>query len=305
MSRPPVDLVVPFRGSAEELAALRARLARIRRAPDDTVTVVDNTPGAAAPPPGEIPAIRASGRLTPGYARNRGAELGDAEWIVFLDADTVPSPGLLERYFAPPPGERTGLLAGGVIDEPVGPRGRLAPRYAELRGTLHQARSLGAGRYGFAVAANLACRRAALAAAGGFREDIRAGEDAELNYRLRAAGWGTERREGASVVHRSRGTVRGALAQAALHGSGAAWVDGRYPGAFPRRRLPGLAWWGLRFAARELTAYARTSERDRLVTGVMEPLWELAFEIGRRRPALAHPSDGRERATPGDTLGRR
>jgi hypothetical protein len=38
--------------------------------------------------------------------------------------------------------------------------------------------------------------------AGGFREDIRAAEDADLSYRLRAAGWTIEGREPATVTHR-------------------------------------------------------------------------------------------------------
>jgi GT2 family glycosyltransferase len=306
--RPPVDLVVPFRGPLAERDALGARLAGLGRRSGDTVTIVDNTPGRAPPAASAGGAVRivcATGQLTPGYARNRGAELGAAEWIVFLDADTLPVPDLLDRHFDPSPAPRTGLLAGGVIDQPVGPNGPLAPRYAELRRTLHQDRSLGMGRFGFAVAANLACRRAAFDAVDGFREDIRAGEDADLSLRLRAAGWEIERREAASVVHRSRPTVGAMLRQATLHGAGGAWIDRRHPGAFPIRRLPGLTWWGVRRAARGLAAYARRGDRDELVLGVMEPLWELAFEYGRHRPGLIRPERPPDDRRAADTLRRR
>jgi GT2 family glycosyltransferase len=290
VSRPRVDVVVPFRGSPEERQGLIDGLPVMRLGVGDTVTVVDNTPGHAEPEQqGPIRVRCATARLTPGYARNRGAELGGAEWIVFLDADAVPEPDLLERYFEPLPGESTGLLAGGVLDNPIGSDGPPAARYAELRRTLHQDRPLGLGDFAFAQTANLACRREAFTAIGGFREDIRAGEDADLNYRLRDAGWVTERREAARAVHFGPPTVRRALGQARLHGAGAAWVDEHYPGAFPRRRMPGLGWWAIRFAARHVVRGLVRQDRDSVVVGLMEPLWELAFERGRRRPALVEP----------------
>jgi hypothetical protein len=77
--------------------------------------------------------------------------------------------------------------------------------------------------------------------------------------------------------------VRAFIAQAALHGAGAAWLDSHYPGAFPARRLPGLAWWGLRTSARGAARRLRTGDRDALIQGIYEPLWELAFELGRSR----------------------
>jgi GT2 family glycosyltransferase len=204
---------------------------------------------------------------------------------MFLDADTEPTDaGLLDRYFEPLPDPETVLLAGGIVDEPVAPDAPGPARYAHLRRTLSQERTLGGDeRFAFAQTANLACRRAAFAAAGGFREDIRAAEDADLSYRLKAAGGRIERREHAAVIHHNRRTVRAFIAQAALHGAGAAWLDSHYPGAFPARRLPGLAWWGLRTSARGAARRLRTGDRDALIQGIYEPLWELAFELGRSR----------------------
>jgi GT2 family glycosyltransferase len=287
-----VDVVVPFRGTPEALEQLIRRLDSLVLDQGDTVLVVDNTPGrtvASAPPAGaRIELMHASERATPGYARNRGAERGSAEWIVFLDADTEPADaGLLNRYFEPPPAPETALLAGGIVDEPVAPDGPGPARYAHLRRTLSQERTLGGDeRFAFAQSANLACRRAAFEAVGGFREDIRAAEDADLSYRLKAAGGRIERREHASVIHHNRRAVRAFIAQAALHGAGAAWLDSQYPGAFPARRLPGLAWWGLRTSLRGAARRIRSGDRDALIQGIYEPLWELAFELGRSRSVL-------------------
>ena len=128
---------------------------------------------------------------------------------------------------------------------------------------------------------NAACRRAAFEAVGGFREDIRAAEDADLWYRLRAAGWELERREQAYVVHLSRQTARALVAQKLGHGAGGAWLDRNYPGSFPARRRPGMLWWGVRSAAKGLAAAAYTRDRDKAIWGVFEPLELLSYEFGR------------------------
>jgi mycofactocin glycosyltransferase len=277
-------VVVPFRGTAAQLAELCRCLAVLRLAEADSLVVVDNTPGGAGEEVARdsgIEVVHAAGVATPGYARNRGAERGSAEWIAFIDADTVPEPDLLDRYFNPPPGDRTALLAGGVRDEPVPPGGRPAARYAHLRGLMGQENTFRFGPWSFAQTANAACRRVAFEAAGGFREDIRAAEDADLAFRLKAAGWGIERREGARVVHRSRQTVRGLVAQKLTHGAGGAWLARQYPGAFPARRRPGLVWWGIRVAVRGLAKAARRRDRDRVLWALFEPLEHLSYEFGR------------------------
>lgn len=278
-----MDVVVPFHGTPADLEALASRLARLELSSGDTLLIVNNTP-ARAGVPATVPVLAASERATPGYARNRGAERGSAEWLVFLDADTEPSTDLLNRYFDPPPAADTVLLAGGIEDEAVPADAPGPARYAYLRHTLSQDRSLGReDRFAFAQAANIACRRSAFEAVGGFREDIRAAEDADLSYRLKAAGGSIERRERASVIHHSRRELRAFLAQAWLHGAGSAWLDRNYPGAFPARRRPGLLWWAARTGARGLAHAAVSRDRDALTTGLYEPLWELAFEFGRLR----------------------
>jgi mycofactocin glycosyltransferase len=281
-----VDVVVPFRGPPAQREELRERLAQLRLGPDDSLVVVDNTPG---PGPlsddGDVPVIHAAERETPGFARNRGVAGGSAEWLVFMDADTVPSPDLLDRYFEPAPLERTGLLAGGVTDEAVSPATGAAARYAYLRGTMSQEDTFRYGAWGYPKTANAAFRRAAFDELGGFREDIRAGEDADLAYRLRAAGWETELREQATVVHRSRPTLRGFMHQKLLHGAGGAWLDRLYPGSFPaQHRLPGLLWWGLRATSAGLLAAVWERDRDRAVWALFDPLDQIVWELGRRLP---------------------
>jgi mycofactocin glycosyltransferase len=287
VSRPGVDVVVPFRGSAADLAELLANLTRLRLGPGDSLVVVDNTPDREpldGLPEGAARVVHSAERTTPGFARNRGAREGTAEWLLFLDADVVPPPDLLERFFDPPPGERAGLVAGGVIDEPVPPDAPAMPRYAYIRGAMSQENTFRFGSWGFPQTANVALPRAVFDQVGGFRDDVRAGEDADLTYRLRTAGWEIERREDAAVVHRSRQTVPRFVAQKALHGGGAGWVHANYPDAFPARRRPGLVWWGVRTAVKGLVAAARRRDRDTALWALLEPVEQIAFELGRSLP---------------------
>ena len=286
MARPTIDVVVPFRGDRAALKQLRDRLSALQIGPQDTVTIVDNSPhpAGAVEPDGRISVLRAAEWHTPGYARNSGVRLGRGEWLVFIDADTAPPADLLDRFFEPPPDENTALLAGGVIDEEVPHDAPPAARYMYLHESMSQRHTFRLGRWAFAQAANVACRRSAFDELGGFRPDIRSGEDADLTYRLQAAGWQVERREHAAVVHFSRKTIRGFIAQKAIHGQACGWLDRAYPGSFPARRRPGLLWWALRSSARGVVDALRRRERDVAVLALFDALEQIAFEFGRSLP---------------------
>lgn len=285
-------MVVPFSGPPFALEKLQECLQRLHRRPGDTVLIVDNTPrhdgsqGARMAQEADeaVPVLRDAERRTPGYARNRGAAIGKAEWLVFFDADTDPSLDLLDRYFEPEPGDAIGLLGGGIRDEPVARDGRPAARYQYMRSAMSQDQTFRLGRWGFPVTANVAVRRAAFEGVGGFREDIRAAEDADLTYRLRADGWRVERRDGAIVTHRSRQTLRAFVVQQALHAAGGAWLDRQYPGSTPPRSRRGINWGRVRDASAGLIAAARSGERDRLLWAVFEPLEMLTWKLGRSLP---------------------
>src|SRR5829696_8758371 len=169
VNRAAVDVVVPFAGDESELRDLLRRLARLDLADDDSVTVVDNRPPGASPVD-DPRVIAAPERQSSYFARNRGAERGGGEWLLFVDADVEPPPGLLDAYFAEPPDERDGVLAGAVVDEPLDPGGRhpLPARYAMLRGSMSQDNTLSGGERPYAQTANCAVRRAAFDAVGGF-----------------------------------------------------------------------------------------------------------------------------------------
>jgi len=62
VSRPPVDVVVPFRGDRKELEMVRSRLAALTLREGDTIVVVDNTPGAPEESANGIRVLRAAER---------------------------------------------------------------------------------------------------------------------------------------------------------------------------------------------------------------------------------------------------
>ena len=233
MARPTCSVVVPFAGSGAELEACLKAMAAIALAPGDELLVADNR---ATPDPR---LIDASGPASSYFARQVAARRATGEWLVFVDADTVPEPGLLDAYFDPSPRDGTAILAGGIVDW-VDADTRTA-RYIARRRKLDQATTLAHAHRPYAQTANVAIRRSAFEAVGGFDAPVRSGGDADLCWRLQDAGWDLEERPAACVRHRNRATLGELLRQLHRHGSGMMWLERRYPGAFPPPRPRELA----------------------------------------------------------------
>jgi hypothetical protein len=285
--RPPVDVVVPFRGSNRSLSDLVSRLRQLRLLAGDTLTIVDNTRKGVArgvPDPSPIQIVADGVRQSSYHARNRGVAAGFQPWLLFLDADVDPVPDLLDRYLTVAPEARTAVLAGAVRDLGSGSgRESLAGRYARVRRLIDQANTLEVARP-YAKTANCMVRRQAFEEVGGFVDDIRSGGDADLCFRLREARWELELRPDASVDHGSRQRLLGLLGQRARHGSGAEWLEQRYPGFVgPRRRMVGLARNLVEGTAASAASLVRGDGEQALVRA-LDPVSNAAFDVGRRIP---------------------
>jgi glycosyltransferase involved in cell wall biosynthesis len=259
-------VVVPFAGSDEQLLELEQELGALSISPGDELVVSDN---------------RQDPIHTPAYARNRGAAGARGEWLVFIDADTRPDPGLLDAYFDPLPGPRTAVLAGGIRD--VALRATAVARNIVTRAHMSQQTTLQRSGMPYAQTANCAIRRAAFEAIGGFQADARAGEDADLCFRLQRAGWEIEERPAALADHCARETVGAWLAQLARHGSGAAWLGRRWPGEFAAAGPLQLARRLVRDGGGVAGSLLRRDRRA-AADAVFDLIGALAFELGRLIP---------------------
>jgi glycosyltransferase involved in cell wall biosynthesis len=201
--RPPrVAVVIPTRDRplllARCLAALRAQTldpadfeiivaADAPAAP--TRETVEEAGAPNGPPVRYVPVV---GRHGPAAARNAGWRLAVAPTIAFTDDDCIPEPGWLAAGLA---ALHEGVV--GVRGRVVVPRPATPSDYQRTVGWLEQAEF---------VTANCFCRRAALAAVGGFDERFTAAwrEDSDLYFTLLERGNRFGDAPGAVVVHPAR-----------------------------------------------------------------------------------------------------
>lgn len=134
--------------------------------------------------PGRVLVERDEDGRGPAAARNRGWRRSEAEWVVFLDDDVVPEPDWLARLARDLSRPRVDG-SQGRIRVPL-PAGRRPTDWERNVAGLEQARW---------ATADMAVRRSALAAVGGFDERFPRAyrEDADLALRLLDAGFRLER----------------------------------------------------------------------------------------------------------------
>ena len=283
--RPTATVIVPFLGEQAALDGLLERLTALALRRGDEILVADNRHGAGASARGAVRVIPVPWPRSSYSARNAAAREARGEWLVFVDADCEPASELLGAYLDPPPAEGVGVLAGAVRDvAPLPPS--VVARYVVARVKMDQASTLGHPSRPYAQTANCAVRRSAFESVGGFTDGVRSGGDADLCWRLGAAGWRLEERPGAIVEHRARTTVPAVLGQLARHGAGMAWLEREHAGAFPPadpRELVGRLPWATRRATRAL----RARQPDEAAFALLDLAGLYARDIGRLSSNLA------------------
>jgi GT2 family glycosyltransferase len=234
--RPSVSVVMPFAGDLDAARAALESLAALRVQDGDQLILADNAGVAGVllagtDSPG-VEVVFAPGERSPSHARNAGARHAHGEWILFIDADCIAPPDLLERYFLEPVAEEVGALVGEIV--PARPaRPTLAERYGNSRSFLSQQAHLAHRYLPRAAAANLMVRRVAFEQLGGFYEGLRAAEDTDFSWRLQQAGWHLELRAEAHVEHRYRASLGDLRRQWRGYAAGRSWLARRYSGFRP------------------------------------------------------------------------
>jgi GT2 family glycosyltransferase len=232
---------------------------------------------------GHVRIVRATRERSSYHARNVGAEAAGSEWILFLDADCFPQPNLLIAYFAEPIADDCGALAGQILGAPD--QRSFAARYARSRKLFDHAEGLIQADGGGAAAGNLLVRHTAFERVGGFTEGIRSGGDLDLCRRLRDDGWRLDFRPQAVVHHRHRTSLRSLLGAVARYGSGASWLNARYPGSSP----PWSLRVGIASVARDVAGHLRERRLEEAIFRGVDGLGLVAHRIGYATSNQATP----------------
>ncbi|MEU6426457.1 glycosyltransferase [Microbispora sp. NPDC046973] len=233
---PAVTVVIPTIGRP----SLAATLAAVGAGPE--IVVVDDRPGESPEPlpvPGRVRVLRSGGR-GPAAARNAGWRAATTPWVVFLDDDVVPGPGWVRALT-----EDLARLPENV----GGSQGRLeVPLPAGRRPTDAERNTAGLAGADW-ITADMAYRRTALEATGGFDERFPGAyrEDADLALRVEQAGFALVKGERLtrhpvrddgfwSSVRFQRGNASDALMRH-VHGRDWRAVIGGHPGRLKRHAL--------------------------------------------------------------------
>jgi len=276
--RPSVSVVVPLHGDEAYANRTRKAFAALQLGPADELVVADNTDeGVAAPVLGDLATvIHAPDEHSSYFARNSGAAVAGGDWLLFVDADCVPVPDLVDRYFAERIGDDVGVVAGAIVG--VQDQDSLLARYARNRNFLDQEDGMHSSSGAGAATGNLLVRRRAFESVGGFARSIRSAGDIELCWRLQDAGWQLERRPDAIVEHHHRDDIASFLAMVARYGAGSSWLNQRRPGAAPRWPLVG----GLVGTGRDIAGHLIRGRFEPALFRAIDGLGLIAHNVGYR-----------------------
>jgi len=228
---PSASVVVPvFNGAATIGDMLRALCSQARSPSELELIVVDN---------GSTDQTReVVGRYDvtlleeptrgPSAARNRGLRHATGEIVVHLDADTVPTRDWLASILEPFVDATVVLAAGQCLSfPPQTPPERYLSRFQlyDAEKNIHRA------VLPFVASMNMAVRRSAAEAVGGWAEDMPTSEDVDFCTRvLRQFPRPIAYAPKALLFHRNRDTEAGLQKQAWTYGEGVADTYRRYPG---------------------------------------------------------------------------
>jgi glycosyltransferase involved in cell wall biosynthesis len=222
-------VVIPARNAAHSLPGTLAAV-RAQGIEHEVVVVdaasTDDTAAVAAEAGARV--VR-SARRNRALARNLGAHAATGAAIAFIDADCTPQPGWLEAISACL--EDVPLVAGPVRFTATRPESASA-RY-DLLWRVPQERYVAEG--GVAGGGNLAVRRDAFEAVGGFDIAFHAGEDTDFCLRAGAAGLAIGYCPAADVSHPAATRLRDVLRRGFEQGASARRIARRHAPRAGRR----------------------------------------------------------------------
>jgi glycosyltransferase involved in cell wall biosynthesis len=285
---PSVSVVVPVLDGAATIGAMLAALSAQAGAPreleiivvdngsrDDTCAVVARFPNVT---------LLHEARRGPAAARNCGLRAARGEIVVHLDADTLPTRRWLASIVAPFADPAVVLAVGRTVCfSPQTP----VERYIAASGLYESDLATSREPFPFAPSLNMAVRRSAALAAGGWCEDLLTAEDVDFSHRVLALAPGPIARANAAVLfHRVRSTPEQLRSLASSYGRGVAQMYLRYPEKlqWDARKTAIVVWrLAIRTIAPPLLALGRllrVVKAERLEFATYHRLWSWHFSNG-------------------------
>lgn len=247
--------------------------------------------------------------VAPAIARNTGARAAQGQLLLFLDADCIAAPDLIEQLIARHAAGQP--VIGGAMQIETDSYWVLCDNLLSFTDTLASA---SAGERAYLPSFCLAVERELFEQAGGFDERFAgaAGEDIDLSMRLRGLGYSLQFEPALRVAHRpQRASARAVWQHQRGYGQMYYWVACEYPELLssPLARLPSwvgnllllgapalalkdIGWLLLRYPA----ARARASTLPGLIWGRIG--WYAGIRQSLRKPARlyqARPASGSHR----------
>ncbi|MBN2791921.1 MAG: mycofactocin biosynthesis glycosyltransferase MftF [Desulfuromonadales bacterium] len=210
---PTVSIVIPVKDRADDLRHCLNSLQQLNYPQDrlEVVVVDDGSSDATPQVAEELGAILLeSGAVGggPALARNKGASVATGEILAFIDSDCTAADDWLSDLLPAFSDEKLAAVGGWVDGMHLG---SALDRYEAVMSSLNLGRremSGGAGGDTFYLpSCNLLMRKTAFTAAGGFRSELQVGEDVDLTWRLRDAGWKIQYLPCGTVYHAHRSRV--------------------------------------------------------------------------------------------------
>ncbi len=226
---PLVSVVVPAYNAAGSIGeTLNALRGQAYRQPFEIIVVdnasTDDTAAVAASYGATVLRERKRG---PSAARNCGLRAARGEIVAHLDADTLPSRRWLRDITEPFSDPDVRLVAGNTLCYP--PK-TAAERYVQASKLYDTERAIKREEFPFAPSLNLAVRRSAALAVGGWDEDMPTGEDVDFSHRiLTRFATNIAYAPGAVLYHHTRADAGALCKQAWTYGEGAGQLYLRYP----------------------------------------------------------------------------
>ena len=285
---PTISIVIPVLDRADELARCLASIAQIDY-PKEKIEVIvvddgsrDDSAKVALNHGAQV--VSSGGvRRGPAAARNVGAAQACGELLAFIDSDCTASPGWLTELVHLFRDDRIAAV-GGMVEGMCSASS--VDRYEAVMSSL----SLGSReRFGgggddtfYLPSCNLLVRRELFASVQGFEDSMHVGEDVDLTWRLRDAGWTIAYLPAGRIYHEHRSSVRSFMSRRFDYGTSEGMLQKLHP--LRRKRFvlppllgivlallllaPFLSWWLIPAAGALLAADAAVYRRRLARRGV-------------------------------------